>query len=115
MSTPPLCGAARGGGGKTLAGAAGADHLTIFCELSKGPYPSLLHLSLSARKGLTSPGFYFILGIMKQMCEWPSSWPRPKPKPKWKQAEDYFKRVRDGKIEITLPQLSCLEDEEVEA
>jgi hypothetical protein len=63
-------------------------------------------------KSLTSPLFLFKLGIMKHVREWPTSWPRPKPKPRWKQAEDYFKRERDGKMEVTLPKLKCLEDEE---
>lgn len=44
-----------------------------------------------------------------------SSWPERKPLPRWKQAEEYFKRFRDGKVEVTLPRVTILEREEEEA
>lgn len=46
---------------------------------------------------------------MSNMCLRP--WPLPKPKPAWKQAEEYFRLQRDGKIKVSLARVSILERE----
>lgn len=37
------------------------------------------------------------------------------PAPNWRQAEQYFKTYRDGKVKISLPKLKCLDTEPADA
>lgn len=40
---------------------------------------------------------------------------KPTPKPKWKEAEEYFRRYRDGKVPVTLPRVQLPPEPESEA